>query len=77
MSKTRTILPQNLRLRLTLQTVALMLVDQVPANTPSLTGADVPRILGRITPGSPLNWHHVLAAMSQTLPEKLPLRNAI
>lgn len=57
--------------------LAMLHVDQVPANSPNLTGADSPRILGRVTPGNPINWHNVLANMAHTLPNKLPLRNAI
>lgn len=57
--------------------LAMLHVDQVPANSPSLTGTDAPRILGRVTPGNPINWHNVLANMAHTLPNKLPLRNAI
>lgn len=57
--------------------LAQLHVDQVPANCPSLTGADSPRLLGRCTPGAPANWHRVLADMAATLPEKIPLRHAV
>ncbi len=57
--------------------LAMLHVDQVAANSPGLTGTDAPRILGRLTPGNPINWHNVLANMAHTLPNKLPLRNAI
>ena len=57
--------------------LGLLHIDQIPANSPTLTGADSPRILGRLTPGNPANWHQVLACMAQTLPDKLPLRSAI
>lgn len=57
--------------------LAQLHIDQVPANSPSLTGAQAPRILGRLTPGRPTNWHQVLADMALTLPAKLPLRNAV
>ncbi len=57
--------------------LAQLHIDQVPANSPSLTGARAPRILGRLTPGCPTNWHQVLADMALTLPAKLPLRNAV
>lgn len=52
-------------------------LDQIPGNSPRLTGTDVPRILGRLTPGNPANWHEVLATMASTLPDKLPLRSAV
>jgi len=52
-------------------------LDQIPGNSAPLTGTDVPRILGRLTPGNPANWHAVLATMASTLPDKLPLRSAV
>ena len=52
-------------------------LDQIPANSPALTGTAVPRVLGRLTPGNPANWHEVLANLAETLPAKLPLRSAI
>ena len=57
--------------------LAQLHIDQVPANSPTLTGAQTPRILGRLSPGRPANWHQVLADMAVTLPEKLPLRSAV
>ncbi len=57
--------------------LAMLHVDQVPGNSPALTGTESPRILGRITPGAPGNWHRVLADMAATLPDKMPLRSAI
>ncbi len=57
--------------------LACLHVDQIPTNSYALTGTDTPRILGRITPGPPGNWHRVLADMAQTLPEKMTLRSAI
>ncbi len=57
--------------------LAQLMIDQVPANGTGLTGAQLPRILGRLTPGSPANWHQVLVDMAVTLPIKLPLRDAV
>jgi anhydro-N-acetylmuramic acid kinase len=57
--------------------LAVLHVDQIPSNCADLTNADTPRVLGRITPGPPGNWHHVLADMARTLPEKMTLRSAI
>ena len=57
--------------------MAQLTVDQIPGNSPSLTGAQVPRVLGRLTPGGPVSWHQVLADMALTLPDKLPLRHAV
>ena len=62
-------------------TVAAMLgiahLDQLPMNLPQLTGADAPRILGRITPGKPSNWRRVLLNMSDHRPPTMKLRDAI
>jgi 1,6-anhydro-N-acetylmuramate kinase len=57
--------------------LAALHLDQIPANTVQLTGTDRPRVLGRITPGSPANWHEVLAQMAAALPEKRTLRSAV
>lgn len=54
-----------------------LVVDQRPANSPRLTGARQARVIGRITPGSPSNWHRILAEMSETLPDKKTLRSAV
>jgi len=42
-------------------------LDQVPANSPAITQADVPRLLGRLTPGSPQNWQRLLFAATLDL----------
>ncbi len=57
--------------------LGMLHVDQIPMNSASLTGTDTPRILGRITPGAPGNWHRVLGDMADTLPDKVTLRSAI
>ena len=57
--------------------LAMLHVDQIPANTYALTGVKTPRVLGRMSPGPPGNWHGVLAEMARTLPEKMTLRSAI
>jgi 1,6-anhydro-N-acetylmuramate kinase len=57
--------------------LAMLHVDQVAMNSASLTGTDSPRVLGRLTPGSPANWHRVLADLAATLPDKVALRNAV
>jgi len=49
--------------------LAALTVDGVPANLPSVTGAQGARLLGSITPGSPGNWARCLAWMAaQTAP---------
>lgn len=39
---------------------ALLSLDQVPANLPASTGVAVPRVLGRLTPGTPQNFNRLL-----------------
>lgn len=57
--------------------LALLHIDQLPANLPELTGASAPRILGRLTPGSPGAWRRLLLDMSSASHATLPLRRAI
>jgi anhydro-N-acetylmuramic acid kinase len=57
--------------------LALMCLDQVPGNPTAVTGARVPRPLGRLTPGSPQNWQRLLRADSSGPPMIRPLRSAI
>jgi anhydro-N-acetylmuramic acid kinase len=57
--------------------LALFHVDQVPANRPEITGAEVARVLGRLTPGSPQSWQRLLAQMGASRPEVRPLRSAL
>jgi anhydro-N-acetylmuramic acid kinase len=57
--------------------LALLHVDHAPANPMSLTGASSPRVLGRLTPGSPTRWHRLLGEMSAHRPAMMPLRSAV
>ena len=57
--------------------LAMLHVDQVPANATAITGAEVPRLLGRITPGSPQSWQRLLLAHSGSAPLVRPLRSAV
>jgi anhydro-N-acetylmuramic acid kinase len=52
-------------------------LDQVPANPTAVTGAEIPRVLGRLTPGSPQSWQRLLAHMSGSQPAIRPLRSAV
>jgi anhydro-N-acetylmuramic acid kinase len=52
-------------------------LDQVPANPTAVTGAEIPRVLGRLTPGSPQSWQRLLAQMSGSQPAIRPLRSAV
>jgi len=57
--------------------LAMLSVHQVPANQTSVTGAEVPRLLGRLTPGSPQNWQRLLQASAGSSPTVRPLRSAL
>lgn len=54
-----------------------MHIDQMPANLPWLTGAETPRILGRLTPGSPKQWRMLLCEMADHHPGTMRLRDAV
>ena len=55
--------------------LSMMHVWQIPV--PSTKTGEVPRLLGRITPGNPSNWQRVLYTMTSNAPWLLPLREAI
>jgi anhydro-N-acetylmuramic acid kinase len=57
--------------------LALLYLDQVPANPTAVTGAEVPRLLGRITPGSPQSWQRLLHSAAGSSPAVRPLRSAL
>ncbi|MBN2474259.1 MAG: anhydro-N-acetylmuramic acid kinase [Pirellulales bacterium] len=57
--------------------LALLHLDQVPANATAVTKTDVPRLLGRLTPGSPQNWQRLLQACAGSSPAVRPLRSAV
>jgi len=57
--------------------LALFYLDQVPANQTSITGTSIPRLLGRLTPGSPQNWQRLTQVMSGSSPAVRPLRSAL
>lgn len=82
----REILPGNLEQRgaaevhgpsLSAALLGFFHVDQVPANLPSLTGADQLRILGRLTPGRPNAWRNLLREMADYEPSAMKLRDAV
>ncbi len=50
-------------------------LDQTPGNLPAVTGAEVSRVLGQITPGSPRNWHRLLRRAG-LIAAQMPLRSA-
>lgn len=45
--------------------LALLIVDQLPGNPTSVTGSPLPRVLGRLTPGSGQAWHRLLQAIME------------
>ncbi len=59
--------------------LALLNVDQIPASLPAVTGIGVPRLLGRLTPGSPRSWRRLLSELagSNSRPLVRPLRSAL
>ena len=57
--------------------LALLYIDQIPGNHPALTNAEISRVLGRLTPGSPQSWQRLLAAISGTKTAVRPLRSAV
>ena len=48
--------------------LSAMNVDQIPSNLPHLTGSEIAKPLGRITPGSAANWYRLIQEMAQTKP---------
>ena len=57
--------------------LTLFHLDEVPANQTSVTGTEVPRVLGRITPGSPQSWQRLLHSLTGNQPEARALRSAM
>ncbi|NLE38275.1 MAG: hypothetical protein GX621_09655 [Pirellulaceae bacterium] len=57
--------------------LALFHLDQVPGNVGAVTGAEIPRVLGRLTPGCPQNWQRLLDHMTGAEPTLRPLRSAL
>ncbi len=58
-------------------TLALLHFDQVPANVAGLTGAETPRVLGNLTPGSPQAWQRLLTSCVSGGHSIRPLRAAL
>jgi anhydro-N-acetylmuramic acid kinase len=57
--------------------MALFYLDQVPADRPEVSGVEMCRVLGRLTPGSPQSWQRLLAEMGSAQPAIRPLRSAL
>jgi anhydro-N-acetylmuramic acid kinase len=61
----------------TIGMLAALQLDQTPGNSTAITGADTPRVLGRLTPGSPQHWQQLLTAIAGNPTAVRPLRSAI
>ena len=58
-------------------TLTSLTVEHIPGNLPHLTGSELAKPLGRITPGSITNWHRLLCEMAETKPANRSLRSAM
>jgi anhydro-N-acetylmuramic acid kinase len=58
-------------------TLALLHLDETPACPTAITGARTPRVLGRLTPGSPQAWQRMLHGIAMRAPSAVSLRSAI
>ncbi len=56
--------------------LAQLFLEQVPGNQTAVSGAQVPRVLGRLTPGAPQNWLRLVREMARHQPV-VTLRTAI
>lgn len=57
--------------------LTLLALDQVSQNQTSITGTAIPRVLGRVTPGSPQNWRQLVKQLRDYWPASMPLNNAV
>ena len=55
----------------------LMHIDQMPVTIPWISGSELPRVLGRLTPGSPAHWRRVIMDMGDCRPPVMKLREAV
>ena len=53
--------------------LALLYIDQVPASHTAISQTETPRLLGRLTPGSPKTWQKMLQPRANG-PAMRPLR---
>jgi anhydro-N-acetylmuramic acid kinase len=57
--------------------MALLYMDQVPASNTAISKTETPRLLGRLTPGSPQTWQRLLDTCHANMPAVRPLRSAM
>jgi anhydro-N-acetylmuramic acid kinase len=57
--------------------LAIMHLDQTPATQTLITGISTPRVLGRLTPGSPGNWRRLIELVADNPAQTMPLRSAV
>jgi len=57
--------------------LTVMHLDQVPQTRPFITGTDAPRLLGRLTPGTPKQWQSLLRRIHEHSPSMMSLRSAV
>ena len=57
--------------------LTLLYLDQVPGNPTAITKTEIPRPLGRLTPGSPESWQRLLATSAGTGSGLKPVRSAV
>lgn len=57
--------------------LGLFYLDQTPGNTTAITKTDIPRVLGRLTPGSPQAWQRLIQQLTGESATVRPLRAAV
>ena len=57
--------------------LALLHIDQVPATHTLTTGILAPRVLGRLTPGTPSSWQRLVRHLAANVPVRMSLRSAM
>jgi anhydro-N-acetylmuramic acid kinase len=57
--------------------LAALWVDQTPATRPEITGADLPRVLGRLTPGPPQAFQRLLERLQDGRNTFAPLQSVL
>ena len=57
--------------------LVLCYIDRIPAGPKPANGDGSNCVLGRLTPGTPRNWQHLLHAFTESMPAERPIRKAI